>query len=125
MLKKVGKVVCSLAIIGFIGTNIAQAAGSSIAQISSKNINPVGSTVSVNGKLATAAQNYSGSASFKAMSKKDSWGFDSVIASSAMSPGDEFYTTNNNQKGNYYAAAEYTSGGAAYLSGYVSAGQSN
>lgn len=117
-MRKFSKVALSLTIVGFLGVSAVQAAGTSIAQLSPKNLNPVGSNITASSKISHAAQNY-GTINFDAFAMKSVTGFDKQIAKVRIYDYDEHSASYSPGKGTYYAKAKWSGeSGAAYISGY-------
>ena len=117
-MSKIAKLLISGAIVGFLGFNAVQAAGTSTVQLHSGSLKPVGKEITASSKIVHASQNY-GTIDFDAYAMKAVFGFDTEISKVRMYDYDEFDRTINSGKGTFYTKAEWTGeAGAAYISGY-------
>lgn len=117
-MKKITKMVCSLAIVGAISTTTAYAATSSV-NVGGSNIAPTGPTISAT-NIGHTGQNY-GNVTFETYAKKVvNYLPDKTITSKTLYGGAEYTSYSSPGSGKYYVKAKVTGSGAYYASGVSS-----
>lgn len=117
-MKKITKMVCSLAIVGAISTTTAYAATSTV-HVGGSNISPTGKTISAT-NIGHTGENF-GKVTFVSYAKKvRDYQLDLTINSATLYAGDDFSRNASPGNGKYYVKAKVTGDGAYNASGETS-----